>query len=202
MLQFNKFCDYYMIQSDGKWHFNIGVTVAELLLTIILFIMSFYSVRRIKRRDYQFLAEFDTYCILSVLIIRCAQLAMALFFAYKTITMIQLFSYTMPKCLFFMRLEFIMTLPFGAANGLVIMALWAENIVQKCLVNFESQYTSGEVYFIYQNTQVFIQKERRVQYTIIAMFLGYLLATSGCIALTFLDKVQLAGYIALGISGI
>ena len=88
MLDFEKFCEYYNNTSDGKWYLNIGITAAELLYTIVLFVISFFSARKIKRRDYNFLAEYDTYCILSVVIIRCVQAAMILYFAYKTITMI------------------------------------------------------------------------------------------------------------------
>jgi hypothetical protein len=85
----------------------------------------------------------------------------------------------------FLEMQYLMYLPFGAANGLVIMALWAENVVQQCLVNFESQYTTGEVFYLYQNTQTFIQKENQAQRIVIFAFVSYIAINVACIYLIF-----------------
>ena len=58
----------------------VTITLAVSILTRIIFIArSFKTIQRIKRRDYNITGEFDTYCIISVWIVRAVQLSI---FAY------------------------------------------------------------------------------------------------------------------------
>lgn len=172
------------------------------MLTTLLFLCSFCAIRSFKKRDYNYLAEYDTYCSLSVFIVRCTQLSMLLFMAYKIITLLYIFSADKEQCVVRLHLVYLMSLPFNAANGLVIVALWAEAHIQKCLVHFESNYTSSEVYYLYCNTQIFMRKENMAQITIYCVATVYLALCGVYIYFWVHGDVLLSGYIGIGTSSL
>ena len=83
---------------------------------------------------------------------------------------------------------------------MVIVSLWAECYVQKTLVSFESGYTMGEVYYVYQNTQIFIRKEMRAWYFIIFSFVLFIsLYITYAFLYVFWDNYLVIGYFSIGI---
>lgn len=61
---------------------QIILHVIVLFFTVLLIFRSYYTILAIKARDYNFLEEYDTYCVLSVLIVKCAQVGLIFYVVY------------------------------------------------------------------------------------------------------------------------
>ena len=109
------------------------MSTVVLFFTIILILKSFHTVTSIKARDYNHLVEYDTYCVLSVLIVRSAQLGLILYVVYKGWFLWFLCSKTIDDCTLRLRITRYARIPKTATISLLIVALWAESFVQKQL---------------------------------------------------------------------
>ena len=86
-----------------------------------------------------------------------------------------------------------------ASVSLVIIALWAESYIQRLLVSFEKSYTTMEVYYVYQNTQVFIKKEKHAGYLILGVFLALILLYLITLLFQIWLPPQVSGYMGITI---
>ena len=55
MIKFDVYCESFILISKDKLMFNIAQTATELAITLIVFLLSIFTIKRIKRRDYSFL---------------------------------------------------------------------------------------------------------------------------------------------------
>lgn len=128
----------------------------SIITRLIIIARSFKTIQRIKRRDYNITGEFDTYCIISVWIVRTVQLAT---FAYclNSLSFVWLLWTDNEEYCF--AINYVNLVFFSLNEGtrvLIILLLWAEQYAQRILIQFESKYSASEVYYVYCNTRKFI----------------------------------------------
>ena len=126
---------------DPHGLFNLIFFIAKLCLLIFLFFRAFKTIRNIKKRDLNILSEYDTYCIISVIIVYLLQLLILSIAIWMSITLtfvaLQInIDESIWKHVVYTFQQFMIL-----GHHLLLYAIWFEAFVSEQLVKFEKKYT-------------------------------------------------------------